>query len=293
MVVNNMLVDSLCSSLNTLSLGKSFASRNNKNKERRLAENRLQEAVEEQGRQRFVINEGMEAEDPDNVRTMPERSVPNLPMLDCREDELGLPGVPTLTLCHNPVHHATRQSIVAPGQSYVLFIQSQATSFSRKQLAKISNTSQGSVYSSGCTANVSTSLTRPLPSMGWRFISLTAGLLASILPSIRAPQSPSDYINVFYEIFDFQPLRIRSLDELRLKNHKSAFARRILTDGHAVNFLFARKRGGKDSIDHVQLGFEDFTDAEIATYFEVAAIDPGRTNRYLLLLTALVKKDIK
>ncbi|KAH8552488.1 hypothetical protein BGW37DRAFT_489173 [Umbelopsis sp. PMI_123] len=86
----------------------------------------------------------------------------------------------------------------------------------------------------------------PLPSMGWRFISLTAGLLASILPSIRAPQSPSDYINVFYEIFDFQPLRIRSLDELRLKNHKFAFARRILTDGHAVNFLFARKRGGKD-----------------------------------------------
>ncbi|KAH8552389.1 hypothetical protein BGW37DRAFT_466275 [Umbelopsis sp. PMI_123] len=117
----------------------------------------------------------------------------------------------------------------------------------------------------------------PLPSMGWRFISLTAGLLASILPSIRAPQSPSDYINVFYEIFDFQPLRIRSLDELRLKNHKFAFARRILTDGHAVNFLFARKSGGKDSIDHVQLGFEDFTDAEIATHFEVAAIDPGRT----------------
>jgi hypothetical protein len=37
------------------------------------------------------------------------------------------------------------------------------------------------------------------------------------------------------------------------------------------------KRGGKDSTDHVQLGFEDFTDAEIATYFEVAAIDPGRT----------------
>ncbi|KAH8556684.1 hypothetical protein BGW37DRAFT_473671 [Umbelopsis sp. PMI_123] len=100
----------------------------------------------------------------------------------------------------------------------------------------------------------------PLPFMGWRFISLTAGLLASILPSIRAPQSPSDYINVFYEIFDIQPLRIRSLDELRLKNHKFAFARRILTDGHAVNFLFARKR-----------------DAEIATYFEVAAIDPGRT----------------
>jgi hypothetical protein len=62
-----------------------------------------------------------------------------------------------------------------------------------------------------------------------------------------------------------------------LKNHKSAFANRILTDGHAVNFLFARKRGGKDSTDHVQLGFEDFTDAEIATYFEVAAIDPGRT----------------
>ncbi|KAH8555928.1 hypothetical protein BGW37DRAFT_479107, partial [Umbelopsis sp. PMI_123] len=82
----------------------------------------------------------------------------------------------------------------------------------------------------------------PLPSMGWRFISLTAGQLASILPSIRAPQSPSDYINVFYEIFDFQPLRIRSLDELRLKNHKFAFARRILTDGHAVNFLIARKR---------------------------------------------------
>ncbi|KAH8547911.1 hypothetical protein BGW37DRAFT_523975 [Umbelopsis sp. PMI_123] len=148
MVVNNMLVDSLCSSLNTLSLGSLSLQEIIKiKKERRLAENRLRDAVEEQGRQRFVDNEGMETEDPDNVRTMPERSVPNLPMLDCREDKLGLPGVPTPTLCHNPVHHATRQNIVAPGQSYVLFIQIQPTSFSRKQLAKISNASQGNVPS--------------------------------------------------------------------------------------------------------------------------------------------------
>jgi hypothetical protein len=44
--------------------------------------------------------------------------------------------------------------------------------------------------------------------------------------------------------------------------------------------VFARQRGGTDSINHVQLGFEDFTDTEIETYFEVAAIDPGRTQAF-------------
>jgi hypothetical protein len=44
--------------------------------------------------------------------------------------------------------------------------------------------------------------------------------------------------------------------------------------------VLARQRGGTDSINHVQLGFEDFTDTEIETYFEVAAIDPGRTQAF-------------
>ncbi|KAM3581030.1 hypothetical protein VKS41_006476 [Umbelopsis sp. WA50703] len=116
--------------------------------------------------------------------------------------------------------------------------------------------------------------------MKWRFVSLNAYTLASIFPSIPTPNDPSDYLKVYNEVFDFQPLRIRSVEELRLKNQKFAFANRVLTDDHAVNFVLARQRGGTDSITHVQLGFEDFTDTEIETYFEVAAIDPGRTQAF-------------
>jgi hypothetical protein len=49
----------------------------------------------------------------------------------------------------------------------------------------------------------------PLPSMKWRFVSLNAYTLASILPSIPTPNDPSDYLEVYNEVFDFQPLRIR------------------------------------------------------------------------------------
>lgn len=68
-----------------------------------------------------------------------------------------------------------------------------------------------------------------------------------------------------------------SLEELKFKNSTHAFASRILTDGVAVNFVFARKSPSKDNISGVQLSFDDFTDREVETYFQPVAVDPGRT----------------
>jgi hypothetical protein len=70
---------------------------------------------------------------------------------------------------------------------------------------------------------------------------------------------------------------ICSLEELKFKNNKNAFANRVLTDGVAVNFAFGRKAASEDSLSSVQLSFEDFTDREVNTYFQLVAVDPGRT----------------
>ena len=50
-----------------------------------------------------------------------------------------------------------------------------------------------------------------------------------------------------------------------------------LTDGVALNFAFARKAASEDSLSSVQLSFDDFTDREVDTYFQLVAVDPGRT----------------
>ena len=68
---------------------------------------------------------------------------------------------------------------------------------------------------------------------------------------------------------------ICSLEELKFKNNKNAFANRVLTDGVAVNFAFGRKAASEDSLSSVQLSLEDFTDREVNTYFQLVAVDPG------------------
>ncbi|KAH8554459.1 hypothetical protein BGW37DRAFT_479801 [Umbelopsis sp. PMI_123] len=377
MVVNNMLVDSLCSSLNTLSLGSLSLQEIIKiKKERRLAENRLRDAVEEQGRQRLTCSScgqrghgnRRSRQCPNNARaqcklikyaTTLTKIIAEKTNSDCQECQPRLVPQPCPS-CNSTEYSSTRSKLCpfhskstnelleeAVGKAFERFtrkcpFESVVRSTYRPPLhdavIKLSGylrsvivlnkpvTTTNGIIPVDALQNVWTSLTRqhpslnsppqitlrrsadvlaeasrvknylkykisanfptlknalvwrliekyalpriatgdgdwpedwpedvslimsigitlfsigPLSSMGWRFISLNAGLLASILPSIRAPSN---------------------LDELRLKNHKSAFASRILTDGYAVNFLFARKR-----------------DAEIATYFEVAAIDPGRT----------------
>jgi hypothetical protein len=49
----------------------------------------------------------------------------------------------------------------------------------------------------------------PNPSFGWRFVTLNAGMVASMIPSIRTPKSPKDYNELFFEAFDFGIFRIR------------------------------------------------------------------------------------
>jgi hypothetical protein len=49
----------------------------------------------------------------------------------------------------------------------------------------------------------------PNPSMQWRFVSLNAEILASFFTTVDKPRRPEDYASVFFEIFDFNHLRIR------------------------------------------------------------------------------------
>jgi hypothetical protein len=50
----------------------------------------------------------------------------------------------------------------------------------------------------------------PNPSMKWRFVSLNAPILAIFFATIARPATPAHYPSVFYQIFDFKHLRIRS-----------------------------------------------------------------------------------
>ena len=49
----------------------------------------------------------------------------------------------------------------------------------------------------------------PNPSMQWRFVSLNAEILASFFTTVDKPRRPEDYASVFFEIFDFNHLRVR------------------------------------------------------------------------------------
>jgi hypothetical protein len=49
----------------------------------------------------------------------------------------------------------------------------------------------------------------PNPSFAWRFVSLNAEMVASMIPSILSPKSPKDYNKVFFDAFEFGIFRIR------------------------------------------------------------------------------------
>ena len=49
----------------------------------------------------------------------------------------------------------------------------------------------------------------PYLSMKWRFVYLNAEILASFFTTVDRPRRPEDYASVFFEIFDFNHLRIR------------------------------------------------------------------------------------
>jgi hypothetical protein len=65
---------------------------------------------------------------------------------------------------------------------------------------------------------------------------------------------------------------------MQCKNHRTAFANHMSTDGFAINFMFARKKSSPtQNLHDVQLEFEDFTEQEVQDYFQLVAVDPGRT----------------
>jgi hypothetical protein len=54
---------------------------------------------------------------------------------------------------------------------------------------------------------------------------------------------------------------------------KMMFANRMLTDGSAVNFVFARS--AKPATQKVELELSDFSIAEVQQYLSPCAVDPG------------------
>ncbi|KAH8554188.1 hypothetical protein BGW37DRAFT_421947, partial [Umbelopsis sp. PMI_123] len=60
------------------------------------------------------------------------------------------------------------------------------------------------------------------------------------------------------------------------KNGKIAFNNHIMTDGYAINFLFARKKPAAENIRNVELSLEDFNSTEIEQSFQPVLVDPGR-----------------
>jgi hypothetical protein len=49
-----------------------------------------------------------------------------------------------------------------------------------------------------------------------------------------------------------------------------------MTDGYAINFLFARRKASDNEVQKMQLELQDFTASEIHEYFQPVAVDPGR-----------------
>ncbi|KAH8552432.1 hypothetical protein BGW37DRAFT_424235 [Umbelopsis sp. PMI_123] len=70
-------------------------------------------------------------------------------------------------------------------------------------------------------------------------------------------------------------MHIYYLVELACKNNKLSFTNRVLTDGFAMNFIFARRKS-MDKVQNIQFDFNDFTLAEINERFQPVAADPGR-----------------
>ena len=108
--------------------------------------------------------------------------------------------------------------------------------------------------------------------MRWWYISINT----KALQAITKHKNDGIYegnVNLFYSFFNFKKFGHESLDEVLESQNK--FTCFIQTDDFAACFSFARKTKEKAT---TQLGLEGFSDQEIQEYFQLCAVDPGRTH---------------
>ncbi|KAJ2961556.1 hypothetical protein NQZ79_g3138 [Umbelopsis isabellina] len=116
-------------------------------------------------------------------------------------------------------------------------------------------------------------------------------MVSSMIPSIEAAKSSKDYNKVFFDAFDFGIFRMRSVDELACKNHKIAFANKIVTDGYAINFLFSGRKASDKEAQNIQLELQDFTASEIIHTFN-QSLSTQVEIKYSLPVMVLAKQTI-
>ncbi|KAI8047943.1 uncharacterized protein B0P05DRAFT_576127 [Gilbertella persicaria] len=121
----------------------------------------------------------------------------------------------------------------------------------------------------------------PSPSCHWRSVIISVDALAAFLPGQPLPRGYNDQLHLFYKVFDFKPLRIKSIESLLLTgSNKRLFGNLIKSDGFSVNFVFNKRtiRGKRltKQINQVDLILDDFEQHEVDSHYLPIAVDPGR-----------------
>ncbi|KAI8053183.1 uncharacterized protein B0P05DRAFT_575543 [Gilbertella persicaria] len=121
----------------------------------------------------------------------------------------------------------------------------------------------------------------PSSSCHWRSVIISVNALAAFLPGEPLPRGYNDQLHLFYKVFDFKPLRIKSIESLLpTGTNKRLFGNLIRSDGFSVDFVFNKrtiteKRLTKQ-INQVDLILDGFEQHEVDSHYLPIAVDPGR-----------------
>ncbi|KAI8047825.1 uncharacterized protein B0P05DRAFT_576174 [Gilbertella persicaria] len=121
----------------------------------------------------------------------------------------------------------------------------------------------------------------PSPSCHWRSVTISVNALAAFLPGEPLPRGYNDQLHLFYKVFDFKPLRTKSIKSLLpTGTNKRLFGNLIRSDGFSVDFVFNKrtiteKRLTKQ-INQVDLILDGFEQHKVGSHYLPIAVDPGR-----------------
>ncbi|KAI8076391.1 uncharacterized protein B0P05DRAFT_137620 [Gilbertella persicaria] len=85
------------------------------------------------------------------------------------------------------------------------------------------------------------------PSCHWRSVIISVNALAAFLPGEPLPRGYNDQLHLFYKVFDFKPLRIKSIESLLpTGTNKRLFSNLIRSDGFSVDFFLTNEQSEKN-----------------------------------------------
>ncbi|KAI8094995.1 uncharacterized protein B0P05DRAFT_502906 [Gilbertella persicaria] len=121
----------------------------------------------------------------------------------------------------------------------------------------------------------------PSLSCHWRSVTISVNALAAFLPGEPLPRGYNDQLNLFYKVFDFKPLRTKSIESLLpTGTNKRLFGNLIRSDGFSVDFVFnkrtIREKRLTKQINQVDLILDGFEQHEVDSHYLPIAVDPGR-----------------